>query len=687
MIPLIFAAAILCSFIGFSVLSINRHRISYRAFFLFSFLFSLWILSIFFATISGSINSENSNQLLRWSLIANGFIASFGVWSLWLLYKAIISNSNDNIIGSSDPIIAFIASAILSSTTAIPSFANATDTGGIIRGPAYAFHNSALGIFYIIFLIIVIRKIKHFTGIQRLELQYLALTCGTSLFILTVLNRLGNLTGVRSLNRASILVIVAGYLFMAWALAHHRIFNARQVLANVAHRGVVLACLVFSTWLLSRLLQLAMPETAAWVTSTVICGLGAIWLDDRTRPLLGLDHERALAGLRGEIITAAQGPADAEHLRLSCEAILASHYRTERAALLTLVGGHFSANGIRIARDREGLSALLTLGWITPESLQRRRPTAANQDLAALLSTHRISAAVTIPLGSPDPSLLVTLGPRADDWPVTYPEIQRLQSVAELIDSILTRSRLTDQIALQNRIEHLGMMSRALAHDLKNLITPLNAFLIHTENGLPAESEAARVHASARRSVETISDYVREALFFGENLRPKVEKVELEALLGRVRDNTAARAGSLRINVTAEVVPGTSLAGDAVLLERALMNLVYNALDASTPSMTVRIAAMPGRRGRVQLLVADEGSGISPEDRERIFDPYFTTKQYGQEIRGFGLGLTIVQKIAHLHGGSVTVDSTPGKGATLTIDLPCEPPAKTGDSSQRPAQA
>jgi signal transduction histidine kinase len=555
------------------------------------------------------------------------------------------------------------------------------------RGFSYYAHAGLTGIAYVTTGVLIWRALQNHAGLKKFELQYLALACGVTALSVSSLNTLGNLTGVRSLNRASILVIVAGYLFMAWALAHHRIFNARQVLANVAHRGVVLACLVFSTWLLSRLLQLAMPETAAWVTSTVICGLGAIWLDDRTRPLLGLDHERALAGLRGEIITAAQGPADAEHLRLSCEAILASHYRTERAALLTLVGGHFSANGIRIARDREGLSALLTLGWITPESLQRRRPTAANQDLAALLSTHRISAAVTIPLGSPDPSLLVTLGPRADDWPVTYPEIQRLQSVAELIDSILTRSRLTDQIALQNRIEHLGMMSRALAHDLKNLITPLNAFLIHTENGLPPESEAARVHASARRSVETISDYVREALFFGENLRPKVEKVELEALLGRVRDNTAARAGSLRINVTAEVVPGISLAGDAVLLERALMNLVYNALDASIPSMTVRIAAMPGRRGRVQLLVADEGSGISPEDRERIFDPYFTTKQYGQEIRGFGLGLTIVQKIAHLHGGSVTVDSTPGKGATFTIDLPCEPPAKSGDSSHRPAQA
>ena len=124
-----------------------------------------------------------------------------------------------------------------------------------------------------------------------------------------------------------------------------------------------------------------------------------------------------------------------------------------------------------------------------------------------------------------------------------------------------------------------------------------------------------------------------------------------------------------------------------MLLERALVNLVHNAVDASSPGMTVSVAAMPGRRGRVQLLVADEGSGITPETRERIFDPYFTTKQYGQEVRGFGLGLTIVQKIAHLHGGSVSVDSTPGKGSIFTIDLPVEPPSARGDSANSPATA
>lgn len=557
----------------------------------------------------------------------------------------------------------------------------------LARGVSYYSHAALTGTAYLVSGALIWRELRIQVGLRKFELQYLALACGLTALSVSTLNTFGNFTGLRTLNRASILVIVAGYLFMAWALAHHRIFNARQVLANVAHRGVVLASLVLSTWLLSRLLQSAVPETAAWVTSTIICGLGAIWLDDRTRPLLGLDHERALAGLRGEIITAAQGPAEAENLRQAFESILARHYHTGRAALLTLQGGHFAANGVRIARDRDGFSALLSLGWITPESLQRRRPTPANEDLAAILRTHRISAVVAIPQGGPDPSLLVTLGPRADDWPVTYPEVQRLQNIAELIDSILTRSRLTDQIALQNRIEHLGMMSRSLAHDLKNLITPLNAFLVHTEEGLRPDSEAARVHASARRSVDTISDYVREALFFGENLRPEMEAVDLETLFSRVRETTAARAAAQGIGLNAEIARGSALKGDAVLLERALVNLVQNALDASTSGATVKMAAIPGRRGRVQLLVADEGSGISPEARDRIFDPYFTTKQYGHEIRGFGLGLTIVQKIAHLHGGSVTVDSIPGKGATFTLDLPCDPPATPGKPSSRPNPA
>jgi signal transduction histidine kinase len=75
----------------------------------------------------------------------------------------------------------------------------------------------------------------------------------------------------------------------------------------------------------------------------------------------------------------------------------------------------------------------------------------------------------------------------------------------------------------------------------------------------------------------------------------------------------------------------------------------------------------------MRLQVIDQGSGISQENLSRVFAPYFTTKNIGDQMRGFGLGLTICQKIVHLHHGTITLHSTEGKGTTVQIDLPTDP--------------
>jgi signal transduction histidine kinase len=331
------------------------------------------------------------------------------------------------------------------------------------------------------------------------------------------------------------------------------------------------------------------------------------------------------------------------------------------------------------------VGALRTCVWITPESLQRRRPTPALDDLAALLRENSLGAAITVPRGSTSPTLLVVLGVKTNEWPCTYPEIRRLQNVAELMDNILTRSRFTDQAALQTRLEHLAMMSRGLAHDLKNLITPVSTFLIHTEGRYPADSAAAEVHAAAQRSVRIMTEYVREALFFADNLKPRMESVELENIFDRVREATAMRASDrgVRLAIALDAAPTTT--ADGVLLQRLLANLVNNAIDASTRGQLVRASAISLPDGQLRFQVVDEGVGIAPDLRARIFEPYFTTKEFGEEVRGFGLGLTIAQKIAHLHAGRISVESTPGKGTTFTVDLPPASPA--GDSAAHPPTA
>ena len=110
--------------------------------------------------------------------------------------------------------------------------------------------------------------------------------------------------------------------------------------------------------------------------------------------------------------------------------------------------------------------------------------------------------------------------------------------------------------------------------------------------------------------------------------------------------------------------PGLSLDGDPEQLSRALRNLILNAMDALPAGGSIILKA---RRleGEIAIEVSDTGAGLSKEECERLFTPYYTTKHHGT-----GLGLAIVQSVVSDHGGRISVESEPGKGATFRIVLP-----------------
>jgi signal transduction histidine kinase len=107
----------------------------------------------------------------------------------------------------------------------------------------------------------------------------------------------------------------------------------------------------------------------------------------------------------------------------------------------------------------------------------------------------------------------------------------------------------------------------------------------------------------------------------------------------------------------------TPVDADPAQLHRALQNLVLNALDAM-PSGGVLTVRTGHSDGSVRLEVADTGSGLTKEECERLFTPYYTTKQHGT-----GLGLAIVQSVVSDHGGRISVESEPGRGSTFRIEL------------------
>jgi signal transduction histidine kinase len=406
-----------------------------------------------------------------------------------------------------------------------------------------------------------------------------------------------------------------------------------------------------------------------------LCGSAIFWLDARMRQWFGLDDSSRIRSLRTEVMQLAMQGADTTRLTAEFETLLAARQEAPAAVILTRSGESYTGGGLTIRQDRAAIAALRAEGWITPESLQRRRPNPALQDLDALLAELGAGVLVAVPRESPAPNLLVAIRVRRNEWPFTYPDVIRVLHTAELIDNILTRSRLTDQLALRTRMEYLAMMSRGLAHDLKNLITPISTYLVHTEGRAPAGTAEEEVHRAALRAIGVMTTYLREALFFSDRLTPRFAPVELAGLLEGARSLAVARAARRGITLVARSTCAEMLQGDVVLLQRLLVNLVNNAIDASKPGGEVQLTAEGPVAGMITLRVIDRGCGMDEATRARIFDPYFTTKEFGEEVRGFGLGLTISQRIVHLHHGSITVDSRPGAGTTLSVDLPLDPTA------------
>ena len=114
---------------------------------------------------------------------------------------------------------------------------------------------------------------------------------------------------------------------------------------------------------------------------------------------------------------------------------------------------------------------------------------------------------------------------------------------------------------------------------------------------------------------------------------------------------------------------------DAVLIKRLICNLLSNAVDASPAGAEIEVELAPLPKTELsrdwrRLKVIDHGEGISTENLERVFTPYFTTKNTGDGKRGFGLGLAIARNIVHLHGGNLSVASKEKKGTTVQVDLP-----------------
>jgi nitrogen fixation/metabolism regulation signal transduction histidine kinase len=239
-----------------------------------------------------------------------------------------------------------------------------------------------------------------------------------------------------------------------------------------------------------------------------------------------------------------------------------------------------------------------------------------------------------------------------------------------------------DRLVQTERVAAWRELARRLAHELKNPLFPLQ---LTVENLVRArELSAAEFDEVFRESTQTLSMEIANLKTiigrfsdFSRMPKPQLERLDANEALRRVAQlyfpaashatqNTADRfISDSKIKCTLETTPDPLLIDvDAELLHRALSNLVLNAMDAMPDGGILKLSAT-SKEDKVEIKVSDSGEGLTPEECERLFTPYYTTKQHGT-----GLGLAIVQSVVADHDGAIAVESQAGGGATFVITLP-----------------
>lgn len=294
--------------------------------------------------------------------------------------------------------------------------------------------------------------------------------------------------------------------------------------------------------------------------------------------------------------------------------------------------------------------------------------------------------AMLVQAGEPDPALLLQLMVFAAVALTSAVIAARLRAAgaasevmaAELAAFRLQEADLRHLVIRAERLEGVAEMSASLAHEIKNPLASIRSAVEQLSRIPRATEDEKTLSDLVLRESDRIARVLTEFLDFSRTGMTRVEELDLGALARNAAQLVASQPGiqdGVRIIDRFPAAPMV-IEGDEDLVHRAFFNLLLNAVQASPPHAEVRIEGgvlqphqlPPGHDqfedGAYGVVVIDQGAGIDPRIRDRLFDPFVTTRTGGS-----GLGLSIVQRAVQAHGGLITV-SAPGEETRFTIVLP-----------------
>ena len=254
------------------------------------------------------------------------------------------------------------------------------------------------------------------------------------------------------------------------------------------------------------------------------------------------------------------------------------------------------------------------------------------------------------------------------------------RSFNNMAETMLATER---ELLQKEKLASMGQLAAGVAHELNN---PLSTILLYSDVMYKDASEGDQ----RREDFKMIMDeaqrckiIVADLLNFARQQEILAQDTDLPALVGEVLIKVNHRKRFDKIQIVREFSPDLPhIQADPAQLQQVFINLLNNAADAMESGGTITISAAPLDAKTVEIRVKDTGSGITPENLEKLFTPFFTTKPAG---KGTGLGLSIVYGIIKMHYGQIHAQSQVGQGTTIVITLPVRLPDgrldRTGNTS------
>lgn len=248
-----------------------------------------------------------------------------------------------------------------------------------------------------------------------------------------------------------------------------------------------------------------------------------------------------------------------------------------------------------------------------------------------------------------------------------YDDEKKIAGSFVVIDEITRQNRVETDMARTEKLAMVGQLAAGAAHEIRNPLTSVRGFIQLLRKELLNTPKAEYIDIIITE-IDRVNSIVSDFLKLAKPATPRWAACHVEELFNEIRVLIDSEAFLKNVEVIEEIGPLPEIMIDKEQVKQVLINIMQNSFDAMPQGgeLTIRVVAEP-EVGAVKISIQDSGCGMDREIVDRIFKPFYTTKETGT-----GLGLSVSLQIIENHGGRIEVDSAPGRGTTTNIYLPCQ---------------